>query len=173
LAELVCTLLNGKLWFALGNLAALPRAAVVVEDRCSQVFKLGWVRAAVVADGLAELQVRWPDVPITFCETRQLAEEGLRRSRRRSGHDERGPSLGSCSRDGRGGPRPPQTGDLASVAEGPRVLASVHLSRGRRIRFWCCAGPCGIACSAHAIGDKARRDRRVTGSVQSKIRGRA
>jgi hypothetical protein len=29
----------------------------------------------VVADGLAELQVRWPNVPIVFCETRQLAEE--------------------------------------------------------------------------------------------------
>ncbi|HZD67814.1 MAG TPA: hypothetical protein VFA45_02515, partial [Actinomycetes bacterium] len=30
---------------------------------------------AVMADGLAELQVRWPSVPIVFCETRQLAEE--------------------------------------------------------------------------------------------------
>jgi hypothetical protein len=29
----------------------------------------------LVADGLAELQVRWPGVPIVFCETRQLAEE--------------------------------------------------------------------------------------------------
>jgi hypothetical protein len=29
----------------------------------------------VVADGLAELQVRWPGAPIVFCETRQLAEE--------------------------------------------------------------------------------------------------
>ena len=28
-----------------------------------------------VADGLAELQVRWPNVPIVFCETRPLAEE--------------------------------------------------------------------------------------------------
>jgi len=48
---------------------------VVVEDRYSQVFKLDRIRPAVVADGLAELQVRWPDVPIVFCETRQLAEE--------------------------------------------------------------------------------------------------
>jgi hypothetical protein len=29
----------------------------------------------MVADGLAELQVRWPGIPIVFCETRQLAEE--------------------------------------------------------------------------------------------------
>jgi hypothetical protein len=29
----------------------------------------------VVADSLAELQVRWPSIPIVFCETRKLAEE--------------------------------------------------------------------------------------------------
>jgi hypothetical protein len=75
LPDLVSSLLNGSLRYALGDLAALPRAAVVVEDRFSQVFKLDRVRPAVVADGLAELQVRWPAVPIVFCETRQLAEE--------------------------------------------------------------------------------------------------
>lgn len=75
LADLVSSLINGKLRYAIGDLAALPRSAVVVEDRYSQVFKLDWVRPAVVADGLAELQIRWPSVPIVFCETRQLAEE--------------------------------------------------------------------------------------------------
>jgi hypothetical protein len=66
--------------------SALPRAAaVVVEDRYSQIFKLSYVRPAVVADGLAELQVRWPGVPIVFCETRQLAEGmDLLLSRRRT-----------------------------------------------------------------------------------------
>ena len=33
------------------------------------------MRPAVVLDGLAELQVRWPNVPIVFCENRSLAEE--------------------------------------------------------------------------------------------------
>jgi len=75
LADLVSSLINGKLRYALGDLAALPRAAVVVEDRYSQVFKLDWVRPAVVADGLAELQVRWASVPIVYAESRQLAEE--------------------------------------------------------------------------------------------------
>jgi len=75
LSDLVSSLTNGKLRFALAELAALPRAAVVVEDRYSQVFALEWVRPAVVADGLAELQVRWPSIPIVFCETRKLAEE--------------------------------------------------------------------------------------------------
>lgn len=75
LADLVSSLLNGTLRYALGELAALPRAAVVVEDRYSQVFKLDWVRPALVADGLAELQVRWAGVPIVFAESRSLAEE--------------------------------------------------------------------------------------------------
>jgi ERCC4 domain-containing protein len=75
LADLVTSLTNGTLRYAVGELAALPRAAVVVEERYSQVFKLDRVRPAVVADGLAELQVRWPSVPIVYCETRALAEE--------------------------------------------------------------------------------------------------
>jgi hypothetical protein len=37
------------------------------------------VRPALVADGLAELQVRWPTVPIASCETRQLAKEWVYR----------------------------------------------------------------------------------------------
>jgi ERCC4 domain-containing protein len=75
LADLVTSLTTGKLRYALADLAALPRAAVVVEDRYSQIFTLDRVRPATVADGLAELQVRWPNVPIVFCETRALAEE--------------------------------------------------------------------------------------------------
>ena len=71
----MASLTGGKLRYAMAELAALPRAAVVVEDRYSQVFKLDRVRPALVADGLAELQIRWPNVPIVFCETRQLAEE--------------------------------------------------------------------------------------------------
>jgi hypothetical protein len=75
LPDLVGSLTGGRLRYALGELAALPRAAVVVEDRYSQVFAVDRVRPALVADGLAELQVRWPAVPIVFCETRKLAEE--------------------------------------------------------------------------------------------------
>ena len=75
LADLVSSLINGTLNFALGELASLPRAAVVVEERYSQVFALDRIRPAVVLDGLAELQVRYPNVPLVFCETRKLAEE--------------------------------------------------------------------------------------------------
>jgi hypothetical protein len=48
---------------------------VVVEDRYSEIFKLDRVRPALVADGIAECQVRWPTIPIVFCDTRPLAEE--------------------------------------------------------------------------------------------------
>lgn len=52
LTDLVSSLINGTLRYALGELATLPRAAVVVEDRYTQHY----VRPAQVADGLAELQ---------------------------------------------------------------------------------------------------------------------
>ena len=52
LPDLVSSLTSGRLRFALGELAALPRAAVVVEERYSKVFGVTWVRPSVVADGL-------------------------------------------------------------------------------------------------------------------------
>ncbi|MDQ3616751.1 MAG: Lsr2 family protein [Actinomycetota bacterium] len=75
LADLVSSLTTGKLKYQLGDLSAVPRAAVVVEDRYSQVFKSEHVRPAVIADGLAECQLTWPSVPILFLETRALAQE--------------------------------------------------------------------------------------------------
>ncbi|HWH35239.1 MAG TPA: ERCC4 domain-containing protein, partial [Acidimicrobiales bacterium] len=75
LPDLVSSLTGGRLRYAMGELASLPRAAVVVEDRYSQVFALRHVRPAQIADGLAELQVRWPSIPLVFCENRKLAEE--------------------------------------------------------------------------------------------------
>lgn len=75
LSDLVSSLTSGRLRYALGELAALSRAAVIIEDRYSQIFAQNYVRPALVADSLAELQVRWPAVPIVFGETRKLAEE--------------------------------------------------------------------------------------------------
>lgn len=75
LDDLVSSLTSGRLRFAVAEMATLARAAVVVEERYSRLFAQTRVRPAVVADGLAELQVRWPNVPIVFCETRKLAEE--------------------------------------------------------------------------------------------------
>lgn len=75
LEDFVATLTSGKLKYVLADLAALPHAAVVVEERYSKVFALERVRPATVADGIAECQVAYPNVPIVFTETRPLAQE--------------------------------------------------------------------------------------------------
>jgi hypothetical protein len=75
IGDLTSSALSGRLRFAIGDLSALPRAAVVVENRYADVFKVPYVRPAIVADALAELQVRWPEVPIVYCDNRSLAEE--------------------------------------------------------------------------------------------------
>lgn len=75
LADLGSTLTGGKLRYLLAALAELPRAALVVEDRYSAVFKSQFVAPGVFAEGVAEAQVRFPGVPIVFCETRPLAQE--------------------------------------------------------------------------------------------------
>ena len=75
MADLVSSLTSGRLRYALGELSALLRAAVVVEDHYGQILAVEHVRGSVIADGLAELQIRWPMVPIVYCQTRKLAEE--------------------------------------------------------------------------------------------------
>ena len=74
-ADLAKTLVDGSLTYALAELATVERAAVVVEDRYAAIFKLEHVAPGFVADLLGALQVRYPQVPIVFCDTRQLAEE--------------------------------------------------------------------------------------------------
>ena len=56
-------------------MASLPRAAVVIEDRYSSLFKLEYTQPGFVTELLAALTVRYPTVPIHFAETRPLAEE--------------------------------------------------------------------------------------------------
>jgi hypothetical protein len=75
LHDLVRRLIDGQLTYALAEMAAIPRAAVVIEDRYSNLFKLEHTKPGFVTEMLAALTVRYPTVPITFCETRPLAEE--------------------------------------------------------------------------------------------------
>jgi hypothetical protein len=75
LADLTRRLVDGQLAYALAHMATLPRAAVVVEDRYPNLFKLEHTQPGFVAEMLAALTVRYPAVPISFCETRPLAEE--------------------------------------------------------------------------------------------------
>ena len=75
LDDLAHSLVDGRLGYVLAELSSLPRAAVVVEDRYGDVFKLEHVRGGYIAELLGRAQVRWPAVPIVFTETRPLAEE--------------------------------------------------------------------------------------------------
>ncbi len=75
LGDLATSLTTGRLGYRLAELAEAPRAAVVVEDRYSSVFKLDHVRPGLVADMLGECQVRHPTVPVVFAENRALAQE--------------------------------------------------------------------------------------------------
>lgn len=75
LDNLVKGLVEGSFQYQLAELASLPHAAVVVEDRYSRLFKLEHVNRGWVIELVARAQVRYPNVPLVFAETRPLAEE--------------------------------------------------------------------------------------------------
>lgn len=75
LADLAGGLNNGTLVFELAKLAEMPRAALVVEDRYGNLLKHAYAPAGFLPDMLARIQVRYPEIPIVFLETRPLAEE--------------------------------------------------------------------------------------------------
>jgi hypothetical protein len=73
--DLISSMISGRMKFLLAELAELPRAAVIVEEGYSKIFKHPYASGSVAAERLAELQAQFPAVPIVFCQTRQLAEE--------------------------------------------------------------------------------------------------
>jgi ERCC4-type nuclease len=77
--DFVTSACSGALCFAMADLSALPAAAVVVEERYSKLLADARVRPAFFADLLARLQVRAPNVPIVYAETRGLAEDWTHR----------------------------------------------------------------------------------------------
>lgn len=75
LENLSADMVSGKLSFVMAELSALPAAAVVVEDRYTALFKVEHVEPGWLPELVARLQVRYPGVPIVFCDTRKFAEE--------------------------------------------------------------------------------------------------
>ncbi len=75
LENLTASLSDGTLAFQMQRLGEVARAAVVVEGRYSALFSLEHVPAAFIADGLARLQVRYPEIPVVFADSRKFAEE--------------------------------------------------------------------------------------------------
>lgn len=75
LDDLVRRLIDGQLGYALAELASLPAAAVVVEERYAALLKVERVQPGWLLELVARLQVRYPSVPIVFADSRKLAEE--------------------------------------------------------------------------------------------------
>ncbi len=75
IVDLAGSLSDGSITFQLARLAEVPRAAVIVEDGYGALLKLPHVPAGFLPDLLARVQVRYPEIPIVFCENRALAEE--------------------------------------------------------------------------------------------------
>jgi hypothetical protein len=75
LENLTASLSDGTLAFQMQRLGEVGIAAVVVEGRYAALFKLEHVPPAFIADGLARLQVRYPEIQIVFADSRKFAEE--------------------------------------------------------------------------------------------------
>ena len=75
LDNLAATLSDGTLAFQMQRLADLPLAAVVIEARYSALFKLEHVDGDWLADQLARLEVRYPEVNLVFADSRRYAED--------------------------------------------------------------------------------------------------
>src|SRR6266540_2603375 len=75
LDNIAATLSDGPLALQLQRLAELPLAAVVIEARYSAVFKLEHVNGNWLADQLARLHVRYPEIQVTFADSRRHAED--------------------------------------------------------------------------------------------------
>ncbi len=69
------SLTDGSLNFVMTELAVLASAAVVVEGTYSALLRLPYSGPGFLADLVARLTVRYPNVPVVFAETRKLAEE--------------------------------------------------------------------------------------------------
>ncbi len=75
LDNLAATLSDGALAFQMQRLAELPLAAVVLEARYSALYKLEHVNGNWLADQLARLEVRYPEVHLVFADSRRFAED--------------------------------------------------------------------------------------------------
>ena len=73
--DFITSATSGGLAYAMADLSALPSAAVVVEEQYSRLIASPRVKPGFMADLIARLQVRCPNVPIVYAESRKLAED--------------------------------------------------------------------------------------------------
>jgi ERCC4-type nuclease len=75
LENFVASLSDAALSFQLQKLSELPLAAIVVEGRYSDLFRLEHVDSRWIAEVLARLHARYPEIQVTFADARKFAEE--------------------------------------------------------------------------------------------------
>ena len=75
LENLATSLSDGGLAFQMQRLAAVARAAIVVEGDYPDLFRTQPGRGSWLADMLGRLAVRYPEVPVIFAGSRRFAEE--------------------------------------------------------------------------------------------------
>lgn len=75
LEDFTGSLVKGTLNFQLAELATVTRAAVVVEARYGKLLDNGHTKPGWLLELVAQHQVRYPQVPIVFADSRKLAEE--------------------------------------------------------------------------------------------------
>jgi hypothetical protein len=75
LGNFATSLSDGTLVFQMQRLSEVASSAVVVEGRYSAIFRFPHVPGAWLADALARLQIRYPEVQVVFADSRRFAEE--------------------------------------------------------------------------------------------------
>jgi ERCC4-type nuclease len=75
LDNLATSLSDGTLAFQMQRLAEVPRAAVAVEGKYPDLFRLHPGRGARLASMIARLAVRYPEIPVVFAGSRKFAED--------------------------------------------------------------------------------------------------
>ncbi len=75
LEDFTKSMLDGTLNYALAELATLPAAAVVVEERYGALLDNKHAQPGWLLELVARHQVRYTAVPIVFADSRKLAEE--------------------------------------------------------------------------------------------------
>jgi hypothetical protein len=73
--NLASSLSDGTLAFQMQRLSEVPLAAIVVEGRYASIVGAKHAPGEWLADILARLQVRYPEVQVVFADSRRFAEE--------------------------------------------------------------------------------------------------
>lgn len=75
LENFVTCLSDGTLAFQMQRLGEMPLAGIVVEGRYAELFRLQHVDPGWIADILSRLHARYPEIQVTFADSRKFSED--------------------------------------------------------------------------------------------------